>query len=39
VCSQRMPALAPMADGQLAACWMHVAGSGHSEAPELKEAA
>lgn len=39
VCSQRMPTLAPVASGQVAACWMQVACSGHSDAPELKEAA
>lgn len=39
VCSQRMPTLTAAAGGQVAACWMHVAGSGHSDAPALKEAA
>jgi len=39
VCSQRMPVLAPVVGGQVAACWMHVAGSGHRDAPELQEAA
>jgi len=39
VCSQRMPTLTGAAGGQVAACWMHVAGSGHSHAPALKEAA
>ncbi|MCU0931605.1 MAG: ABC transporter ATP-binding protein [Serpentinimonas sp.] len=39
VCSERQPALAPAAGGQVAACWMHVEGSGHSAAPQLKEAA
>ncbi len=38
-CSQRMPVLTPAATGQRVACWMHVAGSGHTEAPELQEAA
>jgi peptide/nickel transport system ATP-binding protein len=42
MCSQRMPVLTPADQGQVAACWMHVAGSGHTAAPalsELKEAA
>lgn len=39
VCSQRMPSLTVAGGGQMAACWMHVAGSGHSSAPQLKEAA
>ncbi|WP_298928702.1 ABC transporter ATP-binding protein [uncultured Ramlibacter sp.] len=33
VCAQRSPALLPVAAGQVVACWMHVAGSGHSAAP------
>lgn len=32
LCSQRMPILAPAQHGQMAACWMQVAGSGHSAA-------
>ena len=39
VCSEREPVLSPVAGGQIAACWMHVDGSGHSEAPKLKEVA
>ncbi|MFN3493329.1 MAG: ABC transporter ATP-binding protein [Hydrogenophaga sp.] len=42
MCAQRMPVLTPADQGQVAACWMHVAGSGHSAAPattELQEAA
>ena len=39
LCSQRMPVLTPAATGQRAACWMHVAGSGHTAAPQLQEAA
>ena len=39
LCSQRMPTLAPVASGQVAACWMQVAGSGHSEAAQHQEAA
>ena len=35
VCSQRAPELAPAATGQYVACWMHVAGSGHSRAPAV----
>lgn len=39
-CSQRAPVLAPGVQGQSVACWMHVAGSGHSEAPPaIKELA
>ncbi len=33
ICSQQMPVLANTAHGQQVACWMHVAGSGHSLAP------
>ena len=32
VCSQRMPVLTAAAAGQSVACWMQVAGSGHTEA-------
>ena len=39
LCSQRMPTLSPVASGQVAACWMQVAGSGHSEAVQHQEAA
>lgn len=39
VCSERQPVLAPVIGGQIAACWMHVDGSGHSEAPQIKELA
>lgn len=42
LCSQRMPVLTPASGGQMAACWMHVADSGHSNAPAqpaMKEAA
>jgi peptide/nickel transport system ATP-binding protein len=40
VCSQRAPALAPVGSGQAVACWIHVPGSGHTEAaPALREAA
>ncbi|MDH4425377.1 MAG: ABC transporter ATP-binding protein [Acidovorax sp.] len=40
LCSERVPSLSPIAHGQIASCWMHVAGSGHTEAPVLlKEAA
>ncbi|MDO5625128.1 MAG: ABC transporter ATP-binding protein [Pseudomonadota bacterium] len=39
VCRQRMPELSAIGTQQRAACWMHVAGSGHSEAPALQEAA
>ncbi|MDO9158503.1 MAG: ABC transporter ATP-binding protein [Burkholderiaceae bacterium] len=39
VCAQRMPVLSPASHGQVAACWMHVDGSGHSAASPLKEAA
>jgi peptide/nickel transport system ATP-binding protein len=35
VCSARAPTLSPAASGQAVACWMHVAGSGHSAAPAL----
>jgi len=35
ICSQRMPSLALADSGQMAACWMQVAGSGHTDAPEL----
>ncbi len=33
VCSERMPSLAAGPQGQQVACWMHVAGSGHPDAP------
>lgn len=33
VCSAKGPALCEAATGQQVACWMHVAGSGHSRAP------
>jgi len=39
LCLQRMPVLTPSRHGQVAACWMQVAGSGHSAAAEMKEAA
>ena len=40
VCSARSPVLAPVASGQAVACWLHVPGSGHTEAaPALKVAA
>jgi peptide/nickel transport system ATP-binding protein len=40
LCSERVPSLSLIAHGQIASCWMHVAGSGHTEAPVLlKEAA
>lgn len=40
VCGERAPSLRPIEQGQVASCWMHVADSGHSEAPRaLKEAA
>ncbi len=39
LCAQRMPVLTSASHGQVAACWMHVAGSGHTAAAELKEAA
>ncbi len=40
LCSERVPMLSPIEQGQVASCWMHVADSGHTEAPVLlKEAA
>jgi peptide/nickel transport system ATP-binding protein len=40
LCSQRAPALARVGTGQAVSCWIHVPGSGHSEAaPALREAA
>jgi len=33
VCSQHMPELLATPHGQHAACWLHVAGSGHPQAP------
>jgi peptide/nickel transport system ATP-binding protein len=39
LCGQRMPALTLAQGGQLAACWRHVPGSGHTDAPVLQEAA
>lgn len=39
VCRVGAPALATVDAGQAAACWMHVAGSGHSAAAPLREAA
>ena len=40
LCSERVPTLSPIEQGQVASCWMHVADSGHTEAPVLlKEAA
>ena len=40
VCAQRAPSLGLVDAGQAVACWMHVPGSGHTEAaPALKEAA
>jgi peptide/nickel transport system ATP-binding protein len=38
VCSARAPVLGAMNHGQQAACWMHVAGSGHSQAKQAQEA-
>lgn len=39
VCRARAPGLALVDAGQAAACWMHVAGSGHPAAAPLQEAA
>ena len=40
LCAQRAPALGPVAAGQAVACWMHVPGSGHTQAaPAPREAA
>ena len=39
VCRVGPPGLATVDAGQAAACWMHVAGSGHSAAAPLREAA
>ena len=40
VCAQRAPSLGLVDAGQAVSCWMHVPGSGHTEAaPALKEAA
>jgi peptide/nickel transport system ATP-binding protein len=39
LCGERSPELAVMNQGQTAACWMHVAGSGHSQAPAQQEVA
>jgi peptide/nickel transport system ATP-binding protein len=38
VCSQKMPVLVRAHQGQEVACWMHVAGSGHSLAPGAQSA-
>ena len=39
LCGERSPELAVMNQGQTAACWMHVAGSGHSQALAHQEVA
>ncbi len=39
ICQQKMPSLSTVSIHQQAACWMHVPGSGHTEAVHLKEAA
>jgi peptide/nickel transport system ATP-binding protein len=39
VCAERAPVLGAAAQGQLAACWMQVAGSGHTSAPRRREVA
>ncbi len=40
VCAQRAPSLGLVDAGQAVSCWIHVPGSGHTEAaPALKEAA
>jgi peptide/nickel transport system ATP-binding protein len=40
LCSQGAPVLARVGSGQAVACWIHVPGSGHTEAaPALREAA
>jgi peptide/nickel transport system ATP-binding protein len=39
LCGERSPELAVMNQGQTAACWMHVADSGHSQAPAHEEVA
>jgi peptide/nickel transport system ATP-binding protein len=38
VCAERAPVLGAVSQGQLAACWMQVAGSGHTAAPRREEA-
>jgi peptide/nickel transport system ATP-binding protein len=38
VCAERAPLLGAVSQGQLAACWMQVAGSGHTAAPQAEEA-
>jgi peptide/nickel transport system ATP-binding protein len=37
LCSERMPVLTEADEGQMAACWMRVPGSGHTEAPAEPE--
>ncbi|MDO8902990.1 ABC transporter ATP-binding protein [Hydrogenophaga sp.] len=37
LCSERTPVLTEADKGQMAACWMHVPGSGHTEAPAQPE--
>ncbi len=39
MCAEREPALGRDAGGHAVACWMHVAGSGHGDAPAAQESA
>ena len=38
MCAERSPVLGAASQGQRVACWMHVAGSGHTAAPRREEA-
>ncbi|MDO5289857.1 MAG: ATP-binding cassette domain-containing protein [Pseudomonadota bacterium] len=39
ICRQKMPILSTVNVHQQAACWMHVPGTGHTEAAQVREAA